>query len=583
MTLDEYFPSIDKNPESFTIVAVCVSTYQGNPAPSAKQSFDWLSKLVARLENGEKELSSLLTNMHYFVFGCGNMNWAATYNKVGSFFDENLQKLGAKRMCPPGFHDEGGLVGDDDLEEAFAEFYKVMAPALMHSIPEIGEKRLREVDASAFASKPTVQAQAASSAFQMDILGDADTIGAPDIVPTTVNKKVYRCPIKKMVDITPNADRSTLHIEFELQEGMKYRAGDHLAICPVMPKEIVDRVLSMFYEFHDESTIVRWSPQFDQSRKTRFHLPMSTPMTLENIFSNLLDLKAVPTKQFLVNLATIVKNPEHADELKSIASDLKGYKQWITDNTPISNVDVIERYPPNGNEIRRLIEFLPVIKPRPYSICSSPKLDSSIVAVCVGVVEDNYENGKSYHGVSSSYLKSLLNDYKNSACHCYIECADEAFDVPKDDSKSIILISAGTGFAPMRSFLQERQARNASGKIFNFFGCRSEDTDWLYSDELQKYQESGLLTAMFVGFSRSKNIPRAYVQNKIAEQADLVWNALEDGAYIYVCGSGSRVGVGARDSLLKIIQDKSGKSMEYAEKYITNLSNTGRYEQDVWG
>mmetsp|Transcript_58854 Transcript_58854/g.88797 ORF Transcript_58854/g.88797 Transcript_58854/m.88797 type:complete len:168 (+) Transcript_58854:10-513(+) len=166
---------------------------------------------------------------------------------------------------------------------------------------------------------------------------------------------------------------------------------------------------------------------------------------------------------------------------------------------------------------------------------------------------------------------------------CFFECADESFDVPSDDSKPIILISAGTGFAPMRSFLQERKARNAKGETFVFFGCRHEEKDWLYSEELKQYQEEGLITGMFVGFSRSQKYPSEYVQTKILQQADLVWDALGKGAHLYVCGSGTRVGVGTRDALHKIIVSKSECSTEEAEAFIENLEANGRYEQDVWG
>lgn len=360
---------------------------------------------------------------------------------------------------------------------------------------------------------------------------------------------------------------------------MKYRAGDHLNICPVMPKSLMNRILNLFVDY-DEKTVVRWTTQLSASRRTlRFHLPMGKPMTLENVFRNLLDLKATPTKQFLLNLATIVENQDHAEELKKTAGDIKGFKFWLRDNMPCSLVDIIERYPPKANEIHRLIEILPIIKPRPYSICSSPKQDSSTVQICVGVVEDSFENGKIYQGVSSHYLKTLL-DENNPSAFVFTEPADASFDVPADDNQSMILISAGTGFAPMRSFLQERKARNAKGKNFVFFGCRSETIDWLYSDELLEYQKSGLITDMFVGFSRSNNYPKAYVQEKLLEQSDLIWNELENGAYVYVCGSGTRVGAGARDALMQIIQKQTNKS---PVDYISNLGSSGRYQQDVWG
>lgn len=577
MSPDEFLPKITEPPEKFTVVALCISTYQGNPSPNAKASHKWLSQMIARKNNGEAGIDKFLSNVYYFVFGCGNRNWATTYQKAAKFFDENLEKLGANRICPAGFFDES----QDDIEEEFAAFYKVMAPKLMHSLPEIGDKRLRAVDASTITSKPTVQAQTASSAFAMDILGDAEDGEVPPIVPSTVNKTIYNCKVKKIVDITPNATASTVHCEFEIEEGMKYRAGDHLVICPEMPTEMIDRVLSKFVDF-DETTIIRWSPQFG-TKKSRFHLPTSTPMTVENVLRNLLDLKAVPSKQFLVNMSIIAENPAHSEELKKIAEDSSAYKKWISDNTPVSVVDVIDMFPPKGGEFGRLLEIIPVIKPRPYSICSSPNIDPTTVHLCVGVVENSYENGKLYKGVSSSYLKDLIGK-EDARVNAFIEPADEAFDVPADDNTPVIMISAGTGFAPMRSFLQERKARNAKGEVYVFFGCRNEEKDLLYPDELKQYQEEGLLTGWFVGYSQSQKYPKEYVQVKIAQQADLVWDAIENkGAYTYVCGSGSRVGAGTRDALLKIIAEKTGKGEEFADNYLEDLGNNGRYEQDVWG
>merc|ERR1712100_495738 len=376
------------------------------------------------------------------------------------------------------------------------------------------------------------------------------------------------------------------HLELEIREGMKYRAGDHLVVCPKMPSELVDRVLSRSLDF-DETTIVRWSPRFGGDRRktmARFNLPVSVSMTIENIFTNLLDLKAIPSKQFLVNLSTIVEDPEHEKQLKEIAEDLTAYKKWIQEYTPVSNIDVIERYPPKSSELGRLMEILPVIKPRPYSICSSPKIDSTTVHICVGVVEDTFpQEDVVYQGVSSYYIKSLL-DETDSSVNVYIEPADELFNVPEDNSKPIILISAGTGFAPMRSFLQERKARNAPGENYVFFGCRNENTDLLYCDEMEKYRKEGLITGWFKAYSRSSKYPKEYIQVKILEQADLLWDAIDNkGAYIYVCGSGSRVGAGTRDALLKIIAEKSKKGTNFAEDYISNLESSGRYEQDVWG
>jgi len=101
---------------------------------------------------------------------------------------------------------------------------------------------------------------------------------------------------------------------------------------------------------------------------------------------------------------------------------------------------------------------------------------------------------------------------------------------------------------------------------------------------MEKYRKEGLITGWFKAYSRSSKYPKEYIQVKILEQADLLWDAIDNkGAYIYVCGSGSRVGAGTRDALLKIIAEKSKKGTNFAEDYISNLESSGRYEQDVWG
>lgn len=572
-----FFADVANNkPKSMTIVALVIATYQGKPANNTLEAYKWLVSTIERLEKGE-DLSDYLSNVNFIVFGCGNTNWSTTYQKIPKFFDENLPKLGAKRIYSLTTYDESS----DDLDEIFEEFFKNMAPKLLDILPTISKRRVTIANRRLTLQQSRINIQPPSSAFHMLLCGHGEEIGFPPVIPTTGNKKVFNCAIKKIENITPKADVSTIHIELEMQNGMKYRAGDHLVVCPITPNDIVQRALARFIDY-DENSIIKWSPVLKQSKKSRFHLPLSVQMSIKNVFSNLIDLKAIPPKQFLINYSNIVENPNHGKELKNIASNTNVYKEWVKENSPISIIDIIEKYPTQNTELPRLIEILPILKPRSYSICSSPKIDSSTVHICVGVVEDKIGD-KLYQGVCSYYLKTLVGT-ENSSLNVYVEPASESFDVPKDDNTPILLISAGTGFAPMRSFVQERKARNAKGELHIFFGCRHESKDWLYCDELKQYQEEGLITNMFVGFSRSEQFPRQYVQERILEQADLVWDAIENkGAYIYVCGSGSRVGTGTHNALVDIIVKKTGKDKGYAEEYLENLESNDRYEQDVWG
>jgi sulfite reductase alpha subunit-like flavoprotein len=155
------------------------------------------------------------------------------------------------------------------------------------------------------------------------------------------------------------------------------------------------------------------------------------------------------------------------------------------------------------------------------------------------------------------------------------ECRDIFYKVPKRED----FVLTFSDFL----FRLERHARGAKGPVYVFFGCRSEEQDNLYADELEQFQKEGLLTGWFVGYSRSKKFPTQYVQSRIIEQKDLIWNALQNqNAHLYVCGSGSRVGTGVREALLQIFQEQ-GWSNEESERYLTKLEDTGRYEQDVWG
>ena len=442
---NEFLPKLTPSPpDKFTILAIVVSTYQGNPSENTKALFSWLQQMRKELEGGKQELSTYLSNVHYFVFGCGNMNWVTTYQKVGKYIDESMALLGAKRLCPACLFNEE----KDELEETVLSFYKVMAPALMHALPEIGSKRLREIDAGFLGKSNKITAKPASSAVSISFEEGVEP-GSVPLVPSTVSKTIFRCPIKRIVNITPNSDIPTCHIEFQMQDGMKYRAGDHLVICPVMPEELVDRALAPFIDY-DGNTVVRWDLNVAGAR---FHLPTGKPLTVQNVLSNLLDLKATPTKQFLINYSTICEKPEDGKELTKLANDPQRFKQFISDNQPLCNVDIIERYPIQPERFGRLLEILPVIRPRPYSISSSPSLDPTTVHLCVGVVNDTFPNGKTYQGVSSHYLYTLIGTPRPSA-YVYVEPADETFKVPDDDTKPLILISAGTGFAPMRGFLQ---------------------------------------------------------------------------------------------------------------------------------
>jgi len=185
-----------------------------------------------------------------------------------------------------------------------------------------------------------------------------------------------------------------------------------------------------------------------------------------------------------------------------------------------------------------------------------------------------------YHPTCSEYESSD----EPTDVYGYIEKADENFRVPEDTDTPIILISAGTGFAPMRGFLQEREEQGAKGKNVVYFGCRRE-ADVLYKDELDKWQEDN--TEVHYAFSRSDEKEKMYVQDAMKEHKEELWELLEKKeAKIFVCGSGSRVGQGVEEALQELCKENCPDDKdedEFAEEFMSNLTEEGRYELDVWG
>ena len=160
-----------------------------------------------------------------------------------------------------------------------------------------------------------------------------------------------------------------------------------------------------------------------------------------------------------------------------------------------------------------------------------------------------------------------------------------AFHLPGDASLPIIMIGAGTGLAPFRGFLQERAAQKSSGgtvgKALLFFGCRHAEHDYIYRDELNRFAEQGLVT-IFTAFSRQDPAHKVYVQDRLLEHGDRVWESLQEGGVLYVCGDASGMSAGVRKSLQAIVSSKLAVSAEKAGEWLDELARNGRYALDVW-
>lgn len=223
------------------------------------------------------------------------------------------------------------------------------------------------------------------------------------------------------------------------------------------------------------------------------------------------------------------------------------------------------------------ITSLKRLNPRLYSISSSPKAHPGQVHLTVGAVR--YEaDGYRHAGVCSTFLADRLA--VGEACGVFIQ-PSKHFRPPADPSRPMIMVGPGTGIAPFRGFLHDRQAAGASGKNWLFFGDQKSATDFLYEEELRAFQKLGLLTRLDTAFSRDQ-AEKIYVQHRMLEAARDLWAWLEEGAHFYVCGDASRMAKDVDAALHQIVREQGGKSPEDTAAYVKQLKAEHRYQRDVY-
>jgi sulfite reductase (NADPH) flavoprotein alpha-component len=225
-------------------------------------------------------------------------------------------------------------------------------------------------------------------------------------------------------------------------------------------------------------------------------------------------------------------------------------------------------------------EFLGLLKPlqhRAYSISSSSKLTPDTVHLTVASVRYD-AHGRHHKGVCSTYLADLVDG--NTDVKIFFT-PNNNFRVPADDSLPMIMVGPGTGIAPFRAFLQERQARNASGKNWLFFGDRNAATDFIYRDEIEAMKTSGLLTKLDLAFSRDQ-AEKIYVQDRMKQHGAELFTWLEQGGYFFVCGDAYQMAKDVDQALHDVIREHGKMSLVQAVEYVNSLKKDKRYVRDVY-
>lgn len=221
------------------------------------------------------------------------------------------------------------------------------------------------------------------------------------------------------------------------------------------------------------------------------------------------------------------------------------------------------------------------MKPRPYSISSSPLLSDEL-SITFSVV--HHDDGAK--GLCSHYLEEIARNCASQPLLTFYFRKPTAFRFPSDNSKPLIMIGPGTGVAPFVAFLQQRYLvqRNTGavfGKTWLFFGCRYSDRDYLYKESLASFLECGILSELFTSFSR-ENKTKIYVQHNVEKHGKRFVELLNQNALVYVCGDVRNISKNVKDAVVSVLIKHGSRSRKEAEDFVTQLKNEGRYVEDAW-
>jgi sulfite reductase (NADPH) flavoprotein alpha-component len=492
----------------------------GEPPDNAVNFWNWL----------KADSAPRLPNLNFAVLGLGDRNYS-DFCGASKKFDERLAALGAKRLAPRG-------ECDVDYE----------APAKSW-IDGLWNKLGSSNGAPASGHDPNTSPPLPHAGPEADA---PKTNGAPKVYSKS-NPFPARL-LKNVLLNQPGSSKEVRHYEIALNgSGLTYEAGDALGVVPVNCPELVEDVLAVLKANPDEN--VKFGDQIMSLREALTHhldVTKPSPELLAAV------AKAAPQSELAALLA-----PERRDDLK----------KWLWGRHVI---DLLEMLPAP----MAVAEFVPLLKrlaPRLYSISSSPKAHPGEVHLTVGAVR--YEShGRERKGVASTFLADRVGDAE--FVKVFVQ-SSHGFKPPANGDLPMIMVGPGTGIAPFRAFLEERQATGAKGRNWLFFGDQKQATDFLYAELLTGWQTSGFLTRLDLAFSRDQE-RKIYVQDRMMENAAELWSWLEAGGHFYVCGDASRMAKDVDAALHRIVETAGGKSPEAAQAYVAKLKAEKRYQRDVY-
>jgi sulfite reductase (NADPH) flavoprotein alpha-component len=468
-----------------------------------------------------------LNHLQFSVLALGDTNYEQ-FCQCGKDFDQQLVLLGAKRLF--------GRI-DCDVE------FEKPAQSWLDGVFSVLE-----------AAKPIVAQPGPSNSVALSTTKESGFAQAPEIGTKDRPFSAHLLVNRRLNQ--DGSEKETRHFEIALgHDGPSYEVGDALGIFPANCPQLVDQIIQCLGCDGEEAVTA----------------PNGSETSLRHALSHSFDVNRI-SPDFLKEIAARTGD----SDLQALLApaNTSPQKAFLEERDLL---DFLLEFPGLALRPSELVPNLRKLQPRLYSIASSLKAVPGEVHLTVSIVRYQMRN-RGRKGICSTFLADRLQPGGSFPVFTH---HSPNFRLPTDPNRPIIMIGPGTGIAPFRAFLQERQAIGAPGANWLFFGEQRASSDFYYKDELSQMAKSGVLTRLDTAFSRDQN-HKIYVQHRLLENAGDIWDWLQRGAHVYVCGDAKRMAKDVDHTLRQICRDAGNLSDDQTEEYIGALRHDKRYQKDVY-
>ncbi|MDC8832320.1 assimilatory sulfite reductase (NADPH) flavoprotein subunit [Alteromonas gilva] len=457
--------------------------------------------------------------LKYAVLSLGDSSYEF-FCQTGKDFDERLAKLGGKAVL-------SRVDCDVDYEAEAQAWCEKLIDTLKEDFTTQGSAAVAMQTGAAVSTGTAVQAYTKKAPFNATLLTSQKITGRDSV-------------------------KDIRHIEISLEDsGIAYQVGDALGVWFKNDASLADDIITLIQASADQSVDVGGQQMtFKEALVQKLELTLSYP-----------------------GFVKAYQEASQCEALATLMEDKAAFREYLSDR---QIVDIVREHP-HPVPAQRFVEACRPLTPRLYSIASSQAEVEDEVHLTIAHVEyDAF--GKRHQGGASGYLCERLEE--GGEVEVFVEPNDN-FRLPENTDTPVIMIGPGTGIAPFRAFMQERDAQGAEGKNWLFFGNPNFTQDFLYQVEWQSYVKSGLLSKISLAFSRDQK-EKIYVQHRLLEEGKAVFEWLEEGAHLYVCGDANHMAKDVEAALLEIIKTHGGKDDQEAKAYLVGLRKAKRYQKDVY-